>query len=319
MKNFVKYFELSAIWKRLLILNSLFLILNCVFAQQDPQYSMYMFNQYVINPAFGGSKDAVSATLMLRNQWVGIDGAPRTQTLSVHAPLSKKKIGLGLHVVTDQIGPVKTAGIFGSYSYKITLPKGKLVMGLRAGMFQYVYNWNAIDHYDQADNVYTQNRTSYIVPSADAGLYYYTRDMYIGLSATHLFNGRITSTTAPNGDNASYVPHAFLTVGKAFDISSSVILNPSFALRTAENSPVNADINLNALFQNRVWVGVSYRTSFGIVFLTQVVVTEKLKIGYSFDWGFTPIAGIGQGSHEFMMSYDFAVFGRSKMISPRYF
>ncbi len=306
-------------WKFWLQVISSCLMFNHTFAQQDPQYSQYMFNQLVINPAYAGSKNAVSSSLFLRNQWMGVEGTPKTQTLSVHAPLSRKKIGVGLHVMTDQIGPVKTTGVFGSYAYKITLPKGKLSMGLRAGLFQYVYNWNEIEHYDQADIVYLQNRTSYLVPTADFGLYYYNNDMYTGLSVTHLFNGRLTSVSVSSSDKASYVPHVFLTAGKAFDVSETIIINPSLAVKTAKHSPVSVDINLNALFVNRLWIGASYRSSYGMVFLTQINVTDKLHIGYSFDWGFNQFTSLTRGSHEIMLGYDFVVFGRSKMMSPRYF
>lgn len=319
MENFLKHIRFSFRMKYFIILNFSFFIFLCVSAQQDPQYSQYMFNQLVINPAYAGSKSAVSTSLLLRNQWVGIDGAPKTQTLSVHAPLSRKKIGLGLHVMGDQIGPVKTTGVFGSYSYKLTLPQGKLALGLRFGVYQYIYNWNQIDHYDQADNVYIQNRTNYIIPTADFGMYYYNNDMFTGLSVTHLFNGRLTSVAALNGDNASYVPHVFLTGGKAFDVSGSVILNPSLVIKTAKNSPFSFDVNLNALFEQRLWVGASFRSSYGIVLLTQIIITDKLRVGYSFDWGMNELTKLSTGSHEIMLGYDFNAFGRSRVMSPRYF
>lgn len=305
-------------WKNLIILNFSILIIQLSFAQQDPQYSQYMFNQLVINPAYAGCKDAVNTTLILRNQWVGIDGAPQTQTLSAHAPIGKKKIGLGLHIISDQIGPRKNTGVFGSYAYKITLPKGKLSMGLRMGLYQYVYNWSVIDHLDQADLVYSQNRNSYLVPTADAGLYYYNNDMYTGLSVTHLLNGRIISTNISN-DNASFAPHAFFTAGKAFDISSSILLNPSVVLRTTKNAPINVDINLNVLFQQRIWGGFSYRTSHGLIFIVQIIATDKLKVGYSYDWGFSKLDRLTSGAHEIMLSYDFAQLRRSSVLSPRYF
>jgi type IX secretion system PorP/SprF family membrane protein len=318
MKIFFGHIKSGIRMKFFFILNFLFLIFHYVSAQQDPQYSQYMFNQLVINPAYAGCKDAINATLMLRNQWVGVDGAPKTQTFSVHTPLSKKKIGIGLHVMSDQIGPRKNTGVFGSYSYKINLPKGKLSMGLRFGVFQYVYNWGSIDHLDQADNVYTQNRSNYIVPSADFGLYYYNNDMYAGASVTHLFNGRITSV-AVNGDNAAFVPHVFVTAGKAFDVSSSILINPSVVIRTAQYAPVNFDINFNALFQQRVWGGISYRSSHGVVLLTQIIVTDRFRVGYSFDWGFNELDKLSTGTHEIMLGYDFALLRKSRMVSPRYF
>lgn len=304
--------------KLVFICTFLFFIVRAVQAQQDPQYSQYMFNPLVINPAYAGCKDALNATLLLRNQWVGVDGAPKTQTFSIHTPLSKKKIGIGLHVLADQIGPRKNTGVFGSYSYKINLPKGKLSMGLRFGVFQYVYNWNSIEHFDQTDNVYFQNKTTYIVPSADFGTYYYNNDMYIGASVTHLFNGRITSV-AVNGDNASFVPHVFVTAGKAFDITSSVLISPSLVVRTAQHAPVNFDINCNVLLQQKFWMGISYRSSHGIVIISQIVVTDRLRVGYSYDWGFSELDKLSTGTHEIMLGYDFSLLRKSRIVSPRYF
>lgn len=305
--------------KLLLLPALLFFSLKQASAQQDPQYSQYMFNQLVINPAFAGSKDAISTTLVVRTQWVGIAGAPNTQTFSIHTPLSKKKIGIGFHVVADQIGPVKSTGAFGSYAYKIQLPKGKLALGLRLGVYQYVYDWGAITHYDPIDNVYLHNNSTYYVPSADFGLYYSNSDMYIGLSVTQLFNGRISSITEPNGDYSSFVPHEFLTFGKAFDVSSSILLNPSFVIKTALNSPYSADLNMNVLIDRRVWAGLSYRTDFGLVLLTAVNITAECRVGYSFDWGFSQLTTFTGGSHEVSLAYNFGTLHRSNVFSPRYF
>ena len=149
-----------------------FTITICLFAitfckgQQDPQYSQYMFNQMAINPGYAGSKEALSTTLLFRSQWTGIDGAPTTQTFSIHSPLRKKKVGLGLTIVTDQIGPKKSSGVLGAYSYRIPLGKGKLSFGLRLGVYNYIYDWSKIDYKDQADVYNTKNQTSIIVPTA---------------------------------------------------------------------------------------------------------------------------------------------------------
>jgi len=308
--------------KQILVLFSLFFLLSCsIQAQQDPQYSQYMFNQLVINPAYAGTRDALSTTMVMRYQWVGVSGAPNTQTFSIHSPIKKKKIGIGFHVVADQIGPVKNTGVFGSYSYKLYLPKGKLALGLRFGVYQYVYDWNAITHYDQNDAVYQQLQphSTFYVPSADFGAYYYTRDYYVGFSVTQLFNGRINSLVEPSGDYSSFVPHYFLTMGKAFDVSQSVIVNPSFMVKTADNSPFSADINCNVLLDHKVWAGLSFRTDFGLVFLTQVNISEKFHVGCSYDWGFNELTKLSGGSYEISVGYNFNSLLKSNVFSPRYF
>jgi type IX secretion system PorP/SprF family membrane protein len=287
-----------------------------IFAQQDPQYSQYMFNQLVINPAYAGSKEAISAATFLRSQWTGIDGAPQTETLTLHGPLRKKKVGLGVAIIADQIGPKQSIGVLGSYAYRLKLGKGKLSFGLRAGVYNYVYNWNDISYKDQQDVYNTHNRTSIIVPTADAGLYYYSNTFYAGISATHLYNGRLTSVSNLNGDDAELSPHGFITVGKGWEISDQLTFNPSCLIKIAENSPASADVNLSFMFNQKLWLGVSVRSSKTLVLYTQIHATDRFKIGYAYDFGFNKIEIHGKGSHELMLSYDFQIY-KSKILSPR--
>jgi type IX secretion system PorP/SprF family membrane protein len=309
-----KFINMKKIIGSVLLLLSAFLGAN---AQQDPQYSQYMFNQMAINPAYAGSKEALSAAAFVRTQWTGIEGAPKTETFTIHAPLKKKKVGLGFTVVADQIGPTKSIGVMGSYAYRIPIGNGKLSFGLRAGFYNFSYNWNDISYKDQGDVYNTHNVTSQIVPTADAGLYYYTNTMYVGFSATHLYNGRLTSVSNLNGDNAELSPHYFFTLGKAWSLSDKLIFNPSVMLKYAKNAPESADINLSFLLDERLWLGVSYRSEYGIVAYAQFSITDKLKLGYSYDFGLNKIGRVGGASHELMIGYDFNVY-KSKMTSPRY-
>ncbi len=289
-----------------------------LFAQQDPQYSQYMFNQMAINPAYAGSKEALVATTFFRTQWTGIDGAPKTESLTLHGPLRKKKAGLALAIIADQIGPKKSIGVMGSYAYRIKLGKGKLSFGLRAGVYNYVYNWDDITYKDQADIYNTHTRTSILVPNADAGLYYYTTTFYSGFSATHLYNGRIETTNSiKSGDNSPLSPHFFFTVSKAWEVSDNLVFNPTLVVKSVQNAPSSFDVNLSFLFDNKLWLGASYRYGYGMVAYAQFHVTEKFKIGYSFDFAFNKIALVGGGSHEIMLSYEFGIY-KSKMFSPRY-
>ena len=287
------------------------------FAQQDPQYSQYMFNQMAINPAYAGSKEALSSTAFIRSQWTGIEGAPKTETFSIHGPLKKKKVGIGFSVIADQIGPKKSVGALGSYAYRIPIKNGKLSFGLRVGVFNYTYNWDDIVYKDQGDVYNTHGQTSQIVPTADAGLYYYTNTMYLGVSATHLYSGRLTSISTLNGDNGKLAPHLFFTFGKAWSLSDNLIFNPSVMLKTAKGSPTTGDLKLSFLLKQRIWVGLSIRSTYGFVAYTQFNITDKFKLGYSFDYGVNKIGKVGGGSHEIMLGYDFNI-SRSKITSPRY-
>jgi type IX secretion system PorP/SprF family membrane protein len=309
--------------KRLLVVALIILIPSLwkgtgyLFAQQDPQYSQYMFNQLVINPAFAGSKEAISSAMFLRSQWTGIDGAPKTESISIHGPLKKRKVGLGFAIIADQVGPKQSIGALGSYAYKIRLGKGKLSFGLRTGIYNYVYNWDDIVYKDLQDPYNTHNRTSKLVPTADAGMYYYTNTLYAGIGATHLYSGRLTDVSNLNGDDAQLSPHLFATFGKGWEISEQLTFNPSCAIKVAKHTPGSVDVNLSFLLEQKVWLGLSVRSSKTMVIYAQLHVTDKFKVGYSFDYGFNKIARAGGGSHEIMLSYDFSIY-KSKMLSPRH-
>ena len=274
-----------------------------------------MFNQMAINPAYAGSREAINASAFFRSQWTGFDGAPTTETFTLNSPMPKKKVGLGLAVIADQIGPMKSTGVLGSYAYRVKIRDGKLAFGLRFGIYQYLFNWNAITYKDPAD--FSKNQTSTIVPTADAGLYYYSSSMYAGLSATHLYSGRLTDVTTQNGEFAQLSPHLFFTAGKAWAISEKLIFSPSCMVKYVANSPVAADLNLSFLLDQRIWMGLSVRTGYGIVVYAQFHVTEKFKVGYSYDFGINKIGKAGGGSHEIMIGYDFNL-KKSKYFSPRY-
>jgi len=212
----------------LLILFSFSFLLG--YSQLDPQYS-HMFNQFALNPAYAGSKDALCVTMLLRDQWVGVDGAPKTSTLAIHGPLRKKKIALGFSMISDELGPKKSVGLLGSFAYKIKIYNGQLAMGLRYGIYNYSFNWGMINYQDKNDKYNLGVQTQQIIPSADAGLYYNTKDYYIGFSSTHILSSRLNFINNQNNDNIQLTPHFFATAGAGFRISENLILNPSFVVQ----------------------------------------------------------------------------------------
>ncbi|MES2593028.1 MAG: type IX secretion system membrane protein PorP/SprF [Bacteroidota bacterium] len=292
--------------------------LSYLSAQQDPQYSQYMFNQLAINPAYAGSKEAISTAVFFRSQWQGIEGAPTTETVSIHSPIRKKNAALGFSVIADQIGPKKSFGALGSYAYRIKIKNGKLSFGLRFGMYQYSYAFPEDMYKDKLDK-YNGGISSIIVPTADAGAYYYTNSTYIGASATHLYNGRLTNLEAQTGDNAKLSPHLFLTAGKAWEISEKLVFSPSAMVKTAANVPVSADLNLSVLLQNRLWLGLSLRSRYGVAVYTQFSINDKFKVGYAYELGINKAGRNFGGSHEIMISYDFRASSKPPFFSPRYF
>ena len=154
------------------------------FAQQDAQYSQYMFNQLALNPAFAGSREKISSSILYRNQWTGIDGAPTTASASFQMPLKKKKIGIGAEIISDRLGPKNTNAILFSYAYRINFLKGKLSFGLRMGMYNYAFDWSKMDYKDKSDMYNVGIRDSKFTGTGDFGAYYYIIELFDGQGGT---------------------------------------------------------------------------------------------------------------------------------------
>lgn len=298
-------------------------------AQQDPQYSQYMFNQVVINPAYIGSKEALSATLDLRKQWIAMQGSPRTGTISIHGPLPMKSIGLGGHLINEAIGPVKWNAAYFDFAYRFKLGKGKLSLGLSAGAVNYNMSLSQSDYRDPGEAYPNQNLGSKTAFDASAGFYYFSNSFYIGGSATHINSPQLYSSTyyftnnTTSKKDTSFVnfnlhTHSFLYIGKGFLINDNLVVNPSVIFKNAgAGKNASFDVNCNFLLKKKLWLGLSYRNGYGIVGLFQYAVNDQLKVGYSYDQGFNRIGIVGGGSHEIMIGYNFNIF-KSKMVSPRY-
>ena len=297
-----------------LIFNFSFLIE--VYAQQDPQYSQYMFNQLAVNPAYAGNRDVLSSTVLYRDQWTGIDGGPTTASLSLQTPLQEKKAGAGLEILSDKMGLKRTNAFLVSYAYRMQFLKGKLAMGLRSGFYNYVFDWDRVKVKDKTDVVNTGVQSSKTSVTADFGMYYYTKTFYWGLGLTHLNRGKITDHSSADLASRQSI-HFFMPIGMSF-LKGTTVLNPSLMIKGAGHAPLEVDLNFNMLLKERFWLGISLRTRYGIVFMTQYLVSDKLKIGYSYDYGINGIGTIGKGTHEIMLGYDINFKG-AKMETLRYF
>jgi type IX secretion system PorP/SprF family membrane protein len=302
--------------------------INC-FAQQDPQYSQYMFNQLVINPAYAGSKEALSAVADLRQQWIAMPGAPQTGTISMHGPLPFKSLGVGGHMVYEKIGPATWTAAYADLGYRIKIGKGKLSLGLSAGAVNYNFRTTEMQYKNSGEvflNNYPGAKTTYDVGS---GLYYYNRSFFFGASATHLsastlYSASSTYTTTAGVSSTSKVffnlqPHLFIYTGKAFEVNENFVVNPSIMVKTilSNASSPSIDVNCNFLLKKVLWVGASYRIGYGVAALMQYYVSPSFKIGYCYDMGLNKIGTQGQSTHEIVLSYDFRVF-KTKTLSPRY-
>jgi type IX secretion system PorP/SprF family membrane protein len=293
-----------------------------VCAQQDPQYSMYQFNQMLINPAFAGSRDGVSAVASGRQQWVGFEGAPRTTALSVHGPIAKKHIGVGLTLLNDVMGARNVIGVYGNFSYILKLGNtAKLSFGVNAGYNKYQFNFGKIN-FNEAE-VPSQLLSTQDLGALDinSGIYFKTKNFYLGVSASHLNNPKVYSYEPVVTGAGKYVyrvnVHMFYTAGYSFIFNKNFILAPTVLVKQV-NSLVSADVNLNTFLYKKLWLGVFYRTAFGPGGLLQYYITENFRVGYSFDTGLGDAMRLG-GSHELMIGFDFGKPATNQKVSnPRF-
>ncbi|MEZ4806027.1 MAG: type IX secretion system membrane protein PorP/SprF [Flavobacteriales bacterium] len=287
-------------------------------AQHTPLTSQYLFNGLVINPAYAGSRDALAMNLTHRQQWVGFDGAPVTQTISIHAPLDRRKLGLGLVLYTDKIGVSRQTGLFTNYAYRIKFRRGKLAMGLGAGFTMLRAAWNEVATQQQNDISFASPTQSAFRPNFSAGAFYYTKRSFIGLSAPFLLAHRYDATA--EGYRISDVKAdlgPMITAGHVLDISPDVKLKPSTLLRYRSETGLQADVTSNVIFKDRLWAGVSYRTGDALIGSIEVLPTPQWRFGYAYDLGMSSLRPYHAGSHELMVQYEFGY--RIRVRDPRYF
>ncbi len=289
-------------------------------AQQDPQYNLYQFNQMIINPAYAGARDAIAVVASVRQQWVGFDGAPRTSCISVHSPFFNRKLGAGLTIVNDVMGPRNMLGVYGNVAYILKLSsKFKLSFGLNAGYNRFQFDFNKLS-YKTTETANSFNQVqAYNKLDVNQGLFLRSSKFFAGLSFTHLFASDVYhySDTAANG-SLSYrlKTHAFFTMGYSFKLGENAIFAPTIMVKSVAGSK-STDLNLNFFLFKKVWLGVFARGGYGPGFLLQYYVTDKFRVAYSFDAGGKDKRRLG-GSHEVMLGFDFSGGSKSKVVSPRF-
>jgi type IX secretion system PorP/SprF family membrane protein len=293
---------------------------SSLFAQQEVMVSQYMFNQLFLNPAYAGTHAYVSSSLLHRSQWLQMEGAPRTSMMAIDGPLMNGKMGAGLSIVHDQIGVSRDLDIAGHYAYHIRLNStSKLSFGLRAGLSVYSAQLTDLRYWDENDQIFQNDLTNKAVGKFGFGLYWYSATSYIGLSIPTIYaaDGRI-SLDAGDALEHYFTQHYYLHAGKVFPLNESLDLKPSTMIRYTPAAPVEADVNCNLLYRERVWLGVGYRTGDAIIGMVEYQVNPMLRIGYAYDMTTSKIRHYSSGSHEIMLGID---LGKDpiRIKSPRYF
>lgn len=279
-------------------------------AQQDPQYTQYMYNMNVLNPAYAGSKESLSIGMLYRDQWSGIDGAPQTFTFAAHSPVGNG-LGLGISGIQDQIGPVEETNVYADISYTIDLSANhKLAFGLKAGAtFQDI---GFMDLAQQNDAAFEAN-VSESFANLGAGLFFYSDNYYVGLSVPNFLSETYLDK---NGRGfGTQEQHYFITGGYVFDLSENIKFKPSTLVKTEFSSYVSFDVNANFLFYDRFEIGASYRYEDAVSGLMSVKATDWLQLGFAYD---SSTNDLNEPSYEAFVIFDI-FFKKKTFISPRYF
>jgi type IX secretion system PorP/SprF family membrane protein len=291
------------------------------YAQQDAQYTQYMYNTIAVNPAYAGSRETLSIFGLYRTQWVGLDGAPQTTNFSVNSPVGKN-LGLGVSVVGDKIGPSTENTIAVDFSYSIPLSENyKLSFGIKASGDLLNVDFTKLNIYNPADARFQDNIDNKFSPNIGAGIYLHSDKAYIGFSAPYILESKHYDKSANNSATtfiASEKIHYYGIAGYVFDLSPSLQFKPSVLTKIVQGAPLQLDLSANFLINQKFTAGIAYRWDAAFSALLGFQASDSWFIGYAYDRDSTKLANYDSGSHEIFLRYE--LFTRpNRVISPRFF
>jgi type IX secretion system PorP/SprF family membrane protein len=285
-------------------------------AQQLPQFTQYMYNTIAINPAYAGSRETLSVVGLHRSQWVGLEGGPQTQTLSVHAPLRNERVGLGLSFINDELGFQNFSYLYADFSY--TIPTGKtskLAFGVKAGFTS--FSLDSDFQQSQSNDPAIFGFEDRWKPNIGTGVYWHSQKWYLGLSAPRLLNTNYTGDAEFQSlERISY----YFTGGYVFDISKNTKFKPAALLKATNGAPLSFDLTANFLFYEKFWAGASYRINEQAAALGAIAdfqVSKQLRIGYAYEYPLSDLRPYTSGTHEVLLMFE--IFKSKRIKSPRYF
>jgi len=277
-------------------------------AQQDPLYTQYMDNLLVVNPAFAGSKENGNVLLVARNQWVSFPNAPVTRSFSYQTPMKNKNIGLGFSVMYDKIGPQKQTGVYFDYSYFLRVGESyRLGMGLKGGVSFYRSSLTDLITINP-DPIYAQDIYKNFLPNLGVGFFLFSDDTYFGLSVPKLIENKITRDDYETDYVNKQEIHVYFVAGKTFKLNEEFQLKTNVMLRYVRNVPLSFQVTAMAGFKEKFWVGGMARFGDSFAIVTQFQASEKMMIGYSYDFTTSQLNTFSNGTHEIMFSFDLNIF-----------
>ena len=285
------------------------------YAQQDAQFTQYMYNTINVNPAYAGSRGAMSIFALHRTQWVGLDGAPVTNTVSVNTPLNGSNLGLGVSLINDKIGPTQDNTISADLSYTIpTSETFKLSFGIKATADLFNLDVTKLNPVDATD-ASLQNYNKF-TPNIGAGIYLHSDKAYIGFSVPNF----IETKNYNDNEVAIYKEkiNYYLIAGYVFDMGDLVKFKPTLLSKMVQGAPLQVDVSGNFLFNNKFMIGIAYRWSAALSAMVGFQVTDGMYVGYGYDRETTNLKNYNSGSHEIFLRYE--IFNNIvKMTTPRFF
>ncbi len=303
------------------------LLPGLVAAQSDQHYTMFMYNKLVYNPAYTGSRDVASFNAVYRDQWTDVHGAPKTINLSFDAPVGSymrnfRKVAVGVSINNEQLGVENNTNLKAYYAYRIKLEKSILSFGLSGGVNMYSAAYNKLNLFQQNDPNFSYNIRNAILPNFGAGVYWSGDKFYGSFSVPNMLQDYYDKNEVKiNNKIAREIRGYYLAGGYVYTVNETFKLLPQVIARYAINSdyrlPLNADLNISAIAYNRFMAGFTYRTDKSLEIIAHVQATQRLNIGYAYDYMLSGLMGYSGGTHEFVVGYDI-VRDNSKYLTPRF-
>jgi len=288
-----------------------------VAAQQDPQYTQYMYNTLSVNSAYAGSLGHLAITGIYRTQWVGLEGAPNTQSFTLDTPIAKN-LGLGISVVSEEIGPSEEQYLDANFSYTIQSGQThKLSFGIKGGGRVINIDWTKGSH-REPDVQFRENITNKFLPVVGAGLYWHGERDYIGIAVPNFMTRERYDYDDIADDLVNERMHVYLIGGIVFDLSAHTKFKPAALVKYVAGAPLIADFSANFMFNNALTLGASYRTGDSVSAMASIQITPQFLVGYAYDYTTTELQTYNSGTHEIMLRFEL-VSRKKGLKSPRFF
>lgn len=289
---------------------------HTVEAQQIPKYTQFMNNKFVLNPAVAGSKgDVVESRFSYRAQWAGLEGAPTTQTLSIHSGIPGYDIGLGAILFNDVAGPRRRTGLQLAYAYQIELsPERTLSLGLGGGFFQSQLNFTELEFDLDGDPIQFEENLLAYNANMDFGAYFYSPSTWIGFSVPQGLQTKTRFVKDSLDAEVRLVRHYVLLAGHKVRLSPTFVFQPTTQVTSIELQPIQVDVSFRGFYKDQYWAGASIRTDGSFAFLAGLEMPSGFSLGYSYEQSTTLLNTVSSGSHELILGFDF--IPRNRKSSP---